>query len=112
MLYQQAGDKGVAMTPEERLQAIASIYETYSRGDKGLWITDHMGYELTAVMTDLDRYEGYADRVCLATLRRIESRLFALGALLQPYLPSNDRFRPEDETTSFAKGDTIEQNAQ
>lgn len=73
-----------SVSAEQRLVEIAAIYATPSKTDEGFVIDNHVGYNLDAVLYDLERTG--VDGVCLQTLRNIQQQLLAIEKILKPEL--------------------------
>lgn len=70
------------MTPEEKLAAIAVVYETTRTAIGGATVSSHARHNLEGALIDMDR-TGVADEVCRNTVRRVCRQLADIERILK-----------------------------
>lgn len=75
------------MTPQEKLQHIAAIYETLTPMGGGRHQSTHARHNLEGALIDMER-TGFADAVSLRTVRRVCEQLAEIEQILEAPLAS------------------------
>lgn len=75
------------MTPDEKLDAIAAAYETFTKNADGSWSSTHARHNLDGALIDMST-TGEADQICLNTVRRVRDQLAEIEKFISDRLPT------------------------